>query len=466
MSFRPIYEGWDLPGKLSRTIRQKFHGIGFNKDIAAAQTLSGKITQKLKQHDLADHEGQRKFAGEIASDVLHAYGIEEVDTHPFHDHMASISFAIADYEGWFLLPQSGSDFPDTQTELWEIEDQLKRIEAIVDNLDVVKRLATLLLCELVAPLIEQQPQILASNNSEAGIEFSTSLSDVLQDVPMIVEHILHLPSAPDLEPLLLTPHMQQKIEYNLHVASGGLPNNPDSVRTPKLPTKQSNIPDNRVAEAYLGGTPLLKLFDYPLTVQLPQETRFEHHHIVAGSGHGKTQTLQHLILRDLEAVERGEASIVVIDSQSDLINNIAGLDIFAPGEPLTDRLVLVDPTDIEWPVALNLFDVGLERLDQYSQLDRERLTNSILELYDFVLGSLLDAGMTQKQTVIFRYITRLLLRIPNATIHTLRELLEKDGYDKYEPYIDQLEGSARAFFENEFNSSEFNRTKQQVLRRL
>ena len=187
---------------------------------------------------------------------------------------------------------------------------------------------------------------------------------------------------------------------------------------------------------------------------------------MAGSGHGKTQTLQDLILHDLEAVAAGEASIIVIDSQSDLINNIAGLEMFAPEQPLADRLVLIDPTDLEWPVALNLFDVGLDRLDQYSQLDRERLTNSILELYDFVLGSLLDAGMTQKQTVIFRYITRLLLHIPGATIHTLRELLEDGGYDRYRSNIEKLQGSARAFFENEFNGKEFSGTKRQVLRRL
>ena len=99
-------------------------------------------------------------------------------------------------------------------------------------------------------------------------------------------------------------------------------------------------------------------------------------------------------------------------------------------------------------------------------LDRERLTNSILELYDFVLGSLLDAGMTQKQNVIFRYITRLLLHIPGATIHTLRELLEDGGYDRYRQHIAKLQGSAKAFFEHEFNGKEFAATKRQVLRRL
>ena len=74
--------------------------------------------------------------------------------------------------------------------------------------------------------------------------------------------------------------------------------------------------------------------------------------------------------------------------------------------------------------------------------------------------------MTQKQSVIFRYITRLLLHIPNATIHTLRELLEERGAEKYRQYIHNLSGSARAFFDNEFDGKEFTATKRQVLRRL
>lgn len=233
-----------------------------------------------------------------------------------------------------------------------------------------------------------------------------------------------------------------------------------------MPSKASGLSAQDIVKTYLGGTPLAQLFDAYVPISIPAETRFEHHHIVAGSGHGKTQTLQHLILHDLDAVAEGRASIVVIDSQSDLINTITGLKVFAEGEPLHDRLCLIDPTDVEWPVALNLFDVGLSRINQYSQLDRERLINGVIELYDFVLGSLLDAGMTQKQSVIFRYITRLLIQIPGATVHTLRELLEDDGYDRYVEHIAKLEGSARAFFENEFRGKEFAATRRQVLRRL
>jgi DNA-directed RNA polymerase subunit L len=221
-----------------------------------------------------------------------------------------------------------------------------------------------------------------------------------------------------------------------------------------------------LVQNYLAGTPLLPLFDQTLDFTIKTASRFEHHHIVAGSGQGKTQTLQYLIAHDLEAVASGNRTVIVLDSQGDLIRNISNLAVFAPSGPLHDRIVIIDPSDVEWPVSLNLFDVGMERLSGYAPLERERLTNSILELYDFVLGTLLSAEMTQKQNVIFRYVTRLMLHIPNATIHTLRELMEPDSQKKFADAISTLTGTAKQFFETEFTSKEFEQTKKQVLRRL
>ena len=216
-----------------------------------------------------------------------------------------------------------------------------------------------------------------------------------------------------------------------------------------------------VVEVYLRGTLLHELFALKTPFAIPEEVRFEHMHLVAGSGHGKTQTLQYLIRHDLPDVERSEKSVVVIDSQGDLIRTILNAEHLPP-----ERIVLIDPEDIMWPVALNLFSVGQERLKDYSPLDRERLTNSIIELYDFVLGSLLASGMTAKQSVVFRYVTRLMFHIPNATIHTFRDLMEPSGSTQYQEYINQLDGTAKRFFETEFESKEFAATKTQVLRRL
>jgi len=214
-------------------------------------------------------------------------------------------------------------------------------------------------------------------------------------------------------------------------------------------------------DTYLAGTLLKDLFRLRTPFSIPEKSRFEHTHIVAGSGHGKTQTMQHFIAEDLKEVARQNKSVIVIDSQGDLINTILKAKTVLP-----DRIVLIDPEDISYPVSLNLFSVGQDRLEGYDDLERERLTNSIIELYDFVLGSLLSAGMTAKQSVVFRYVTRLMFHIPDATIHTLRELMEPRGTEKYREHIEKLEGTPRRFFETEFDSNEFGNTKTQVLRRL
>lgn len=216
-----------------------------------------------------------------------------------------------------------------------------------------------------------------------------------------------------------------------------------------------------VVETYLRATPLERIFDIGIPFDIPESKRFEHQFILGGSGHGKTQCLQHYILKDVEEIDYGRKSVIVIDSQGDLINRIKRL------EAVTEQnCVLIDPNDIEFPVALNLFDVQMDRLMQYPALAREKLINGILELYDFVLGSLLSAELTQKQTVIFRYVTRLMLYIPDATIHTLLDLFQPGGSERYRKYIAQLSGTAKTFFEHEFDSKEFEQTKKQVVRRL
>jgi hypothetical protein len=96
-----------------------------------------------------------------------------------------------------------------------------------------------------------------------------------------------------------------------------------------------------------------KPFTFPLSV------RFEHTHIVAGSGHGKTQLLQKLILEDLKEIQQGKRTAIIMDSQGDLIRNILWL---AELEKLKERFVFINGNDLKFPPALNLFDFGLDRV--------------------------------------------------------------------------------------------------------
>jgi hypothetical protein len=199
----------------------------------------------------------------------------------------------------------------------------------------------------------------------------------------------------------------------------------------------------------------------PRDLTFPLEARFEHTHIVAGTGHGKTQLLQMLILDDIMALKEGKGSLMVIDSQADLLKNILNLAVMAD---IKDRIILIDPYDVDHPPALNLFDFGLDRITQYSAVEREQLLNSAVSMYEYLFGALLGAELTARQGMIFRYLARLLMVVPGATIHTFREFIQNP--ETTIPYYNRLDPNTRLFFETEFSQRKYDETRQQIVTRL
>jgi len=117
-----------------------------------------------------------------------------------------------------------------------------------------------------------------------------------------------------------------------------------------------------------------------------------------------------------------------------------------------------------FPAAINMFALDENRLASYGPVEREKVQNSAIALYEHFFGELLGAELTAKQGVVFKYLARLMLEIPGATILTLRDLM--DDPRPFIPYMDKLTGSARVFFAREFLSKSYNQTKQQISKRL
>ena len=59
-----------------------------------------------------------------------------------------------------------------------------------------------------------------------------------------------------------------------------------------------------------------------------------------------------------------------------------------------------------------------------SELHKQMLINSAIDLYEYLFGPLFGAELTSKQGTIFRYVAKLMAETPNANIHTLRNLME------------------------------------------
>lgn len=302
---------------------------------------------------------------------------------------------------------------------------------------------------------------------EEAPTFSVPLVTTLESPGVVVEAILMNILDTDLRGLELFEALQVQLLENLYQATG-IRRDEKHTKPPKLlfPTGAKSLADMELVETYFGGTSLELLFAHPLPFSIPYDVRFEHCHILGGTGHGKTQLLQLLIYQDLLKAQKDGRSVIVIDSQGDMIQTLSRLALFSPDTEgsLADRLVIVDPTDIEYPVALNMFDCKQDRIDGYGLVEREKLLNGIIALYSYLFGALLGAELTDKQGVIFKYLARLMLVIPDATIHTMRQLM--DDATPFKPYIAKLDPTTRQFFETQFFSRSFAQTKQQIARRL
>ena len=321
-------------------------------------------------------------------------------------------------------------------------------------------------------IVEQAPNLPAQADLIGeGAALTVPLVDLFHDPAEFIKdlyrsdaHLLRPSDDPVLKNLLWLLWIQ--LEDNL-LATSGLSHeqfeaNPNRAKWPDPRTMTSAD----MVTTYLADTPFETLLQAPMPFVLPKTARFEHMHVLAGTGHGKTQLLQHLIVSDLHREPDEVPAMVILDSQGDMIDTIKRLALFDPDRPhsLASRLLIVDPSDVAFPPSLNLFDVQSDRLADYDQRDREQVLAGIIEIYDYIFGGLLGAELSQKQSMVFRFLAQLMLSIPGATIHTLRELLE--DATPYMPAVQALPPTARGFFENHFFAPSYKATREQILRRL
>lgn len=208
--------------------------------------------------------------------------------------------------------------------------------------------------------------------------------------------------------------------------------------------------------------PFDRLLNVELPFDIPMQTRGEHTAIVAGSGHGKTQLLQTITATDLERED--PPGLIVLDSTGAMTDAIQRLACFS--DRLQDRILILDPKDDPAP-ALNLLDLNTARYQQYSRRERQALENEIVNLFGYVFSSA-GTPLTQLMSGPFAYAVQLALSIPNATLDTLKSILEDKArtfetslhrshveqldYETYKPIVD--------YFRNRYYSQSADRRNQ------
>ena len=218
---------------------------------------------------------------------------------------------------------------------------------------------------------------------------------------------------------------------------------------------------------HLEETPLYRLLNTAVPLSpFPFQARFEHTHIVAGTGHGKTQLIQFLLNQDIKGVQADQCGFCIIDSQADLINNVLQMAQFDPQakNSLADRVIYINPEDVAFSPCLNIFDMQLDYIKGLDPLEQEKVFNSAVSLYEYIFSDLVDGRLTMYQQNIFQFCAKLLLSVPRATIKTFIDLLQHS--ENYRTYVAPQDEVTKEFFEKEFLSPVYESTKRQISARL
>ncbi len=210
-------------------------------------------------------------------------------------------------------------------------------------------------------------------------------------------------------------------EGKIHIAKYGPP-------PPELPIYQQIDPRE---VSFIGRTN----YEAPLESKkyifgLKRRDRRRHLYIVGKSGSGKSKLLELLVRQDI-AYGHG---LCFIDPHGDVIEEILK---FVPEDRIED-VVLIDPSDTEWPVSFN-------PLQKVPQELKHQMAQGLIEVMEKQFG----ANWTHRLEHVFRFAALALLDYPEATLRGMISLLTDRPYrQKVIEYI--TDDMVKRFFAVEF----------------
>ena len=145
---------------------------------------------------------------------------------------------------------------------------------------------------------------------------------------------------------------------------------------------------------------------------ISREDRRRHMYMVGKSGSGKSKLLELLINQD---IEQGHG-VAVLDPHGDLVDDVLRM---IP-EHRKDDVILFDPSDIEFPIALNL-------LENVGEKYKMQVTIGFIQIFKKLFGS----NWTDRLEHVLRYTILALLDSPNTTVFSILKMLTDKNYRQF-----------------------------------
>src|SRR5215216_6137079 len=148
----------------------------------------------------------------------------------------------------------------------------------------IEEMLGLFLLNLLSERLDNRLIGAASGEKTFSVPVHTLHNDVADFIDSLGGILAQKTLPPDGRPFS---RLMAKFQYNLFVASGIDPNRwEESRKEPVWAGQAKGKSAAELVDRYLSDTPFTPFFNTSLPVSIPLRTRFEHMHIVAGSGHG------------------------------------------------------------------------------------------------------------------------------------------------------------------------------------
>jgi hypothetical protein len=169
------------------------------------------------------------------------------------------------------------------------------------------------------------------------------------------------------------------------------------------------------------------IFGQSLDTQSPQaigvtdDDRSRHVYMLGQTGSGKSTILYHMAKADMASGQ----GLAVIDPHGDLIEDLLSA---VPERRIADT-ILFDPSDISYPIGLNLLELDSSLTDPDEILqDKELVCESVISIFRRLFGN--EKTDAHRIEYVLRNTIHTAFTVPEATIFTVYELLNNPKYQK------------------------------------
>lgn len=242
--------------------------------------LRRQVEARFHQSAFAKTDGKTEFINVCAFSVMELLECES----PFFEKLVRhVTTELADGSCLFVRPAMRPIDAMSIDEAVACRAEFRRLLHVYDDdknaLDVLHWLI-LSVCHGVLALL---PRTVLEQ--EGAGSMAVSVADLIDDLPTQVDAVRGTAWNEDVLKSKIVEPMCARLEQNMFHVSGISEHEWDgNHKKLKSPQDQKGMSHHELVRAYLGGTPFTALFDAQVPFSIPTASRFEHCHVLGGSG--------------------------------------------------------------------------------------------------------------------------------------------------------------------------------------